>query len=243
MSVFADDSAMRVQSISRLVLAIGERAGDGELPLGLLDELRGEAHKLRGGAAVVGLDTVRRSAAVLESAAAGVVEGVADLDARLVEELERQAGVLAAAMKSLAVPAVGERAAQERAGRTTRTLLSVEDDPTNRTLIEMIVARRSHVRLVDAVDGRGVLGLIRSEDPDLVLLDLNMPGAGGEEILKAVRADEALAALPVLILSADATSSARERLLSAGATAYLTKPVAVAELLAYIDEFCAESGR
>jgi DNA-binding response OmpR family regulator len=104
----------------------------------------------------------------------------------------------------------------------------------------MLVARRPHVRLVSVADGDEVPGLIRSESPDLMLLDLNLPGAGGEEILKGVRGNPELDALPVLILSADAARATRNRLIEAGATAYLTKPVSVVELLGYIDEYCAE---
>lgn len=75
----------------------------------------------------------------------------------------------------------------------------------------------------------------------LVLLDLHLPDLGGEEVLQRLRDDPATASIPVVIVSADATPGQIRRLLTAGAAAYLTKPIDVRDLLRILDEAMSES--
>jgi DNA-binding response OmpR family regulator len=77
--------------------------------------------------------------------------------------------------------------------------------------------------------------------PQLVLLDLNLPDFPGAEVLRRLRADQSTASIPVIVISADATPSQIERLLSAGARNYLTKPFSIDMLLAVVDEALAEN--
>jgi CheY-like chemotaxis protein len=74
--------------------------------------------------------------------------------------------------------------------------------------------------------------------PDLVLLDLHLPDMGGEEVARRLRAHPVTAAIPIVILTADATAHGREVVVATGATA-LTKPIAVADLLAVVDRYLA----
>jgi CheY-like chemotaxis protein len=117
-----------------------------------------------------------------------------------------------------------------------RVVLHIEDNLSNLTLVERILGQRSGVEVVAAMHGRLGLELAREHHPLLVLLDLHLPDMGGEQVLQRLRDDPATAPIPVVIISADATPGQMQRLLSAGASAYLTKPIDVRELLRLVDE-------
>jgi PAS domain S-box-containing protein len=116
-----------------------------------------------------------------------------------------------------------------------RTVLYVEDNPSNIKLVETILRERPEVSLLVAQQGRLGLDLAREHAPALVLLDLNLPDISGEEILRRLRADERTAAIPIVMVSADATLGQVERLRSGGADGYLTKPFQIEQFLAIID--------
>jgi CheY-like chemotaxis protein len=80
------------------------------------------------------------------------------------------------------------------------------------------------------------LAAMRREPPDLVLLDMQLPDIAGLELLRFLKQDDDLAKLPVIVVSADATPDHVRAALTAGALHYVTKPVAVAEFLALVDE-------
>jgi CheY-like chemotaxis protein len=84
------------------------------------------------------------------------------------------------------------------------------------------------------------LQLAGEHHPDLVLLDLHLPGMPGEEVLRRLRAEPGTAEVPVVILSADARPSQISRLLDQGARAFLTKPLQVSKLLGLLDTVAAE---
>ncbi|MFN2463373.1 MAG: PleD family two-component system response regulator, partial [Candidatus Dormibacteria bacterium] len=98
-----------------------------------------------------------------------------------------------------------------------------------------LFARRPRVTVITAMQGSMAIELAREHQPELVILDLHLPDMDGAEVLRRLRTDPRTAAIPVVMLTADATARQRERLLRAGAHAYLTKPVAVRELLALVD--------
>ncbi len=112
------------------------------------------------------------------------------------------------------------------------TLLCIEDNASNLELVQMVAARHwPHWRFVSARDGRAGLEQARRHAPDLILLDLQLPDHPGDWVLNALRGDPSTAALPVVVLSADATACSREKLLAAGAVEFLTKPFRVGELV------------
>ena len=115
------------------------------------------------------------------------------------------------------------------------TVLYIEDNPANLRLVERAVELRPGIRFLSAMLGRTGIELAREHDPGLVILDLNLPDMTGEAVLAELRADRATRAIPVVILSADATRRQRDRLIELGALAYLTKPVDVRALLAMLD--------
>jgi PAS domain S-box-containing protein len=120
-----------------------------------------------------------------------------------------------------------------------RTVLYVEDNPSNIKLVERILAKRPEITLLVATEGGLGLELAREHRPALVLLDLNLPGMAGEHVLRQIRDDARTADLPVVVVSADAIPGQFERLRAAGADGYLTKPFEMDQFLAVIDEWSA----
>jgi PAS domain S-box-containing protein len=116
-------------------------------------------------------------------------------------------------------------------GSPLRTLLYVEDNPANLKLIEQLIARRRDIRLLSATDGNLGIGLARSEQPDVILMDINLPGISGIEALRILREDPATARIPVVALSANAMPRDIEKGLQAGFYRYLTKPIRVNEFM------------
>ena len=124
-----------------------------------------------------------------------------------------------------------------------RTVLYVEDNPSNLRLIERVLGQRGGVRLLTATQGQLVHDLARQHQPDLILLDQHLPDMAGEEVLGRLRADPHTAHLPVVVVSADATAGQIQRLLAAGATHYLTKPLDVTRFLEVVDELLQAAHR
>jgi PAS domain S-box-containing protein len=116
------------------------------------------------------------------------------------------------------------------------TVLYIEDNLSNSTLMERILANRPGVKLLLAMQGRMGLDLAREHVPDLILLDVHLPDMQGDIVLRHLRADARTKDIPVAMVSADATPGQIERLKAAGAQAYLTKPIDVKQLLAFVDE-------
>jgi PAS domain S-box-containing protein len=111
------------------------------------------------------------------------------------------------------------------------TLLYIEDNLANLSLVETILWERPKWRTVSALQGQIGVELAREHLPDLILLDLHLPDIHGDEVLRRLREDERTARIPVLVISADATRAAIQRLMEAGAAAFLTKPLEVGEFL------------
>ena len=112
-----------------------------------------------------------------------------------------------------------------------RTLLYVEDNPANMTLVQKIVERHPDIRLLMASSGLAGIALARSALPDVILLDINLPGINGFETLKLLREDPLTAHIPALAISANAMASDVKKGQEAGFLHYLTKPIKVDELM------------
>ena len=120
-------------------------------------------------------------------------------------------------------------------GRPARVLY-IEDNQPNLTLVERILAYRPEIELMTAMQGQLGFDLARQHQPDMILLDLNLPDVSGEEILTRLRTDPETQAIPVVILTADASEGRAQRFRSLGASAYLTKPFDVGRVLEVVDE-------
>ena len=125
--------------------------------------------------------------------------------------------------------------AQVQQGAPLRTLLCVEDNPANLMLIEQLVARRPDMRLLSTRDGDLGIQLARDNQPEVILMDINLPGISGIEALKILREDPVTAHIPVVALSANAMPRDIEKGLEAGFFRYLTKPIKVNEFMHTLD--------
>jgi PAS domain S-box-containing protein len=120
-------------------------------------------------------------------------------------------------------------------GAPLRTLLYVEDNPANLKLVEQLIVRRPDMRLLVATDGDLGVQLALANHPDVILMDINLPGISGIEALKILREDPATAHIPVVALSANAMPRDIEKGLQAGFFRYLTKPIRVNEFMNTLD--------
>jgi two-component system, sensor histidine kinase and response regulator len=126
-------------------------------------------------------------------------------------------------------------APESESGATKRTILYVEDNLSNLTLIEQMLADQPHIQLITAMQGQLGIELARRHSPDMILLDLHLPDLPGWEVLSRLQRDKTTRDIPVVIISADATSRQIKRLMTAGAHAYLTKPLDMLEFSRVID--------
>ncbi len=120
-------------------------------------------------------------------------------------------------------------------GTPLRTVLYVEDNPANLELVEQLIARRPELRLLSAVDGTLGVEFAQVYQPDVILMDINLPGISGLEAMRRLAADPATTHIPVIALSANAVPRDIERALEAGFRSYLTKPIKVNQFMDALD--------
>jgi PAS domain S-box-containing protein len=120
-------------------------------------------------------------------------------------------------------------------GTPLRTLLYVEDNPANLELVEQLIARRPDLRLLSAADGSLGIEYARACLPEVILMDINLPGLSGVEAMKILRADPATEHIPIIALSANAIPRDIERGLEAGFFNYITKPIMVSKFMDALD--------
>ena len=120
-------------------------------------------------------------------------------------------------------------------GAAMQTVLYVEDNPANLELVEQIIARRTHLRLLGAADASLGIEFARVYRPELILMDINLPGMSGLDAMKVLRGDPTTAHIPIIALSANAVPRDIERGLEAGFFNYITKPIKVGQLMDAID--------
>ena len=112
-------------------------------------------------------------------------------------------------------------------------ILVVEDNPDNKLLTVMLLESADHVVLT-AVDAETGLTLARAEQPDLILMDIQLPGMDGLEATALLKQDPATRGVPVLALTALAMKGDEERIRAAGCDGYIAKPIGIQEFLAAI---------
>jgi CheY-like chemotaxis protein len=113
-------------------------------------------------------------------------------------------------------------------------ILLVEDDEMNRDMLSRRLLKREY-EVVIAVDGEQGVAMARSENPDIILMDMSLPGIDGWTATRQVKADEATRAIPVIALTAHAMAGDREKALEAGCDDFDTKPVELQRLLGKIE--------
>jgi PAS domain S-box-containing protein len=120
-------------------------------------------------------------------------------------------------------------------------VLYIEDNHSNLEVVAAFLAPHAHVRLRTAASGDAGLALVGEQRPDIVLLDIHLPGMDGYQVLQRLRADPALRDIPVIALSADAMPHDVQRGLAAGFDRYIAKPVNLNELLGALDTLLGEA--
>jgi CheY-like chemotaxis protein len=227
LAAFAEDVRGRLDAVESWLAAAAEADGAARLER-LLPELGDAAHSLRGGAATGGLRRIAALAVELDEHVQRASVGDHDARGTLTALVQR----LVAPLRSLSGSPLGTSGP---AGPLP-IVLHVEDNLSNLTLVEQILSRRGDLVLVEARTGDA--GLILAEDllPALVLLDRRLPDLTGEDVLRRLRESSAAAGLRVVLVSADARPAEADRLLAAGAHAYLVKPFDVAALDRHVDD-------
>ena len=127
-------------------------------------------------------------------------------------------------------------------GPKDHVLLYVEDNPANLRLMEQIISRHPGIRLLTASNAPAGIEIARASRPDVILMDINLPGMNGFEALKVLRSDPATAQIPVVALTANALPRDRARGLKAGFFTYMTKPIKVREFMQVLDGALAFAG-
>ena len=120
-------------------------------------------------------------------------------------------------------------------GMPVRTLLYVEDNPDNLELMRQIIEQRPDLHMLAVTDGSQGMEFARSHQPEVLLMDINLPGISGFDAMKLLRADPATAHIPAIAISANAMPRDIEQALAAGFCRYLTKPIRVNELIEALD--------
>jgi len=116
-----------------------------------------------------------------------------------------------------------------------RTLLYVEDNTANLALVEQLIARRPDMRMLSALNGTLGIEIARRDLPDVILMDINLPGISGIDALEILRKDSAMAHIPVVAISANAMLGDIKKGMDAGFFRYLTKPINVEEFMDVVD--------
>lgn len=123
----------------------------------------------------------------------------------------------------------------EKSSQQQRTLLYVEDNLANVSLVRQLVARRGDLNFLTAIDGDLGLLLARSYIPTIILMDINLPGKSGYEVLKLLRDDPVTMHIPAIALSSNAFQCDIDKGLAAGFLRYITKPYNIDDLMNALD--------
>jgi CheY-like chemotaxis protein len=117
-------------------------------------------------------------------------------------------------------------------------ILIVEDHPTMREAMRLVLEGEGFA-IEEAADGQRALEMVRADPPDLVFLDMNIPGSSGAEVLSEMRSDPLTAGVRVIIVTADGEEG-RERAIAMGADEYFTKPFSPITLLDTVERVLSE---
>lgn len=119
-----------------------------------------------------------------------------------------------------------------------RTILYVEDNPENRLLVRRILLAEGY-SLIEAKDANEALNLLSSKHPDLILMDINMPGVDGYTLTAHIKSMPGFANVPILAITANVMRGDREKTLQAGCDGYIQKPIDIDQLTREIERFLA----
>lgn len=122
---------------------------------------------------------------------------------------------------------------------SSKLALVVEDSPTMRQLLVFALRRIPGLQTREAVDGVDALRQLETERPALILTDINMPVMDGLKLIETLRQREALADVPIVVITTDGHDADRERALAAGATVFIAKPIQASVVVRVVEELLA----
>ena len=124
-----------------------------------------------------------------------------------------------------------------------QTIVYIEDNVANLDLVKRVLAATGRYRVLGAMDGETGLELVRGERPRLVLVDLDVPGLNGFEVIRQIKGaeDRAIAAIPIAVVTANVITHERDQAMAAGCAAFIEKPFDIRSFRATIDELTAEA--
>ena len=117
-----------------------------------------------------------------------------------------------------------------------KTVLIVEDNELNMKLFRDLLEARGHA-VLESKDGMEALRLARSDRPDLILMDIQLPEVSGLEVTKWIKEDDELKSIPVIAVTAFAMKGDEDKIREGGCEAYIAKPIAVSSFLATVESF------
>jgi two-component system cell cycle response regulator DivK len=120
-----------------------------------------------------------------------------------------------------------------------KTVLYVEDNEFNRKIVRQLLSRTSY-RLVEANDGEAGVAAAREEQPDLILMDVQLPKMSGLDATRMLKSDATTAHIPIIVITSFALSGDERKAMDAGASSYLAKPYSPRDLLALIRNFAPD---
>ncbi len=139
-----------------------------------------------------------------------------------------------------AKPEGAMRGVKAAAPARTKTVLIVEDNELNMKLFRDLLSAYGYATL-QTRNGMEALSLARAHDPDLILMDIQLPEVSGLEVTKWIKADDRLADIPVIAITAFAMKGDEQRILQGGCEAYLSKPISIASFIETIQRFIGEA--
>jgi len=120
-----------------------------------------------------------------------------------------------------------------------KTVLYVEDNEFNRKIVRQLLSRTSY-RLVEANDGEAGVAAARAQQPDLILMDVQLPKMSGLDATRVLKSDASTAHIPIIVITSFALSGDDRKAMDAGASSYLAKPYSPRDLLALIRNFAPD---
>jgi CheY-like chemotaxis protein len=120
-------------------------------------------------------------------------------------------------------------------------MLIVEDNPMNRKLLRDVLAAKGY-RVLESITAEEGIEIARAEQPDLILMDIQLPGMDGMTALRELKADASTSSIPVLAVTASAMPAERKEILAAGFDGYQAKPISVKDLLVEVKRLLNEAG-
>src|ERR1051325_9287417 len=119
---------------------------------------------------------------------------------------------------------------------TKGTILYVEDNPDNRLLVKRILLAEDY-SLLEAIDAKDALNVLRTERPDLILMDINMPDMDGYTLTAKIKSLPGFERIPILALTANVMRGDKEKTLEAGCDGYIQKPLDIDQLVREVERF------